>query len=302
MKILMQYDSDFGNFSGCDPEKLVQALFYDTDKCGENPDVILWESHSYLPQECESNTFDSCTYFSELGIDMMQRLIDETHKRGMKAYWHHRFCEVDFGPGNAFRKVPAENTVKKEHPDWLIRTWYEPGLWNLTVPALQDFKIAYIRKFANKYNFDGMCIDFLRHLPCLPPGAQWEHRDAVTEFMQKVRSVIPAGMKLGAKVPENAAACRVDGFDVEQWVKNGSVDFFVAGSRSISSDVAWYKSITAGTGIEVYPCWDPGTPPTPATGVRMISTAVCLPTGEPKKRTGLLASITSIPLQKFRLI
>ena len=30
----------------------------------------------------------------------------------------------------------------------------------------------------------------------------------------------------------------------------------VAGSRSLSSDVKWYKSVTEGKNIEIYPCWD----------------------------------------------
>ncbi|MBE6930274.1 MAG: hypothetical protein E7463_08345, partial [Ruminococcaceae bacterium] len=254
MKIIMQYDPNFGFMGEAEPEALLHALFYDVDTRQERPDIIIWETHCFMEQEC-SNNLDTYTVLTQRGIDMMQRIIDETHRRGIKAYWHHRISEVDAPPAS-FHSVVSENIIKKAHPDWLIRTWYEKGLWNLAVPEVQEFKVAYIKKMTERYPFDGICIDFLRHLPCLPPDAQWEHRDCVTDFMGKIRAAIPKDMKLGAKLPENAASCRVDGFDVAQWVKNGSLDFVLAGSRSVSSDVAWYKSITEGTNVEVYPCWD----------------------------------------------
>ena len=112
-----------------------------------------------------------------------------------------------------------------------------------------------------EYSFDGICIDFLRHLPCLPVGKQWEYRECATEFMSKLRAnmnELGRQVVVGAKLPENGESCRVDGFDVEKWAKNSLVDFVVGGSRTVNPDIDWYKNITEGTDTLVYACWDVG--------------------------------------------
>lgn len=252
VKVIMQYDPDIVNLSGYELQDTLNALFWDFDHGNARADIVMWESHRFLPTECASDTWDVYKTFVARGIDMMQILIDETHKRGMKAYWHHRFCEVS-------REDSVDPVCEKRaHPDWTIKTW-ECTMWNLAAPGLRDFKLDYFRKILSKYKFDGMCIDFLRHLPCLPVGDQWEYRDCATDFIRRTRALVNElrpGMKLGAKLPENGRACKVDGFDVEKWVEEDLLDFMVAGSRSSSSDVKWFKSVTEGRDVEIYPCWD----------------------------------------------
>ncbi len=252
MKILFQYDPCFGEYGHADPDALVSALFYAVDQ-GAKPDVIAWETHRFLPSECECNDLTVYRSFKERGIDMMARLIDETHRRGIKAYWHHRFSEVDLFQ-NTDRRV---NPIKEAHPDWTVGSWRPEGnMWNLAAEGLRDFKVGYITQMAGQYAFDGLTVDFLRHLPCLPVGAQWEMRDCVTDFLRRLCKGIPHGMKLGVKIPENPAACHADGFDVEAWLAEDLVQYLVVGSRSISADVASFRRMAAGTDTEIYPCWD----------------------------------------------
>ncbi len=254
LKEIWQYDPCFGDFSGCDPDELVKVLFYGIDNGKCRPDIILWETHRFLPAECPTNTSKIYRSFESRGIDIMKRIIDETHARGIKAYVHHRICEVDEAMGNT-----VKNTVKLEHPDWITVTWRESGMWNLAAEGLRKYKLDYLRGIIGGWDFDGICVDFLRHLPCLPVGEQWEKRGCVTEFMEGIKAVIDESgkqMMLGAKLPENLRSCRIDGFDAEKWIADGTVDFVVAGSRSLSSDVAAYKAIARGTKCEIYPCWD----------------------------------------------
>ena len=112
-----------------------------------------------------------------------------------------------------------------------------------------------------EYAFDGICIDFLRHLPCLPVGKQWEYRECATEFMSKLKhnmSKLGRQVAVGAKLPENKESCYADGFDVEAWAKSGLVDFVIGGSRTVNPDVDWYKKVTEGPNTLVYTCWDAG--------------------------------------------
>ena len=246
-------DSYIGPLANIPEDKLIDWLFYCVDKKGVKPYAIFWEGHCFFEQELPCYNTDVYRKFQEKGVDIIGRIIDECHKRGIKAYCHHRISEVEL--------TSDRNELKQKHKDWVIKTWWQEGLWNLASPELQEFKLDYLTKIMSKYPFDGICIDFLRHLPCLPVGKQWEHRECATEFMRKLKGKMDGldrQVAVGAKLPENKESCRVDGFDVEKWAKNGLVDFVIGGSRTVNPDIDWYEKVTEGTDILVYTCWDAG--------------------------------------------
>ncbi len=251
-EFLKNPDDDF-------PERIEECYFYNIDNGYAKVDAILWENHPFLPQETESNNRDIYNFFKKTGIDMMKYLIDACHKRGIKAFFHNRASEVDYSHYKGLKGKDEWNEIKLSHPDWVIKTWYCQGLWNFDVEEVRKFKIDYISRIMRDYDFDGVCIDFSRHTPLLPPGRQWECRDSLTALMKDLRASmdkIRPEILVGAKVPENKDACHDDGFDIEKWAENSLVDFFEIGSRTIDVEVDWYKEITKGTNIKLYPCWD----------------------------------------------
>ena len=246
-------DTYTGELANIPEDKLIEWLFYCVDKKGIKVDTICWEGHCLFEQELPCYNTDIYRKFQTNGIDIMARIIEECHKRGIKAYCHHRFSEVELNLSS------GRNEIKQKHKDWVIKTWWQEGLWNLASSELQKFKLDYLTKIMTKYAFDGICIDFLRHLPCLPVGKQWEYRECATEFMGKLKDTmnkLGREIAVGAKLPENGESCHADGFDVEKWAKNGSVDFVIGGSRTVNPDIDWYKSVTEGTNTLVYACWD----------------------------------------------
>lgn len=244
-----------GDLAKIPEDKLIEWLFFCIDKKGVKVDEIFWEGHCLFELEQACYNADIYRKFQAKGIDIMARIIEECHKRGIKAYCHHRFSEVELN-------VEKErNEIKQQNKDWVIKTWWQEGLWNIASLGLQEFKLDYITRIMNKYPFDGICIDFLRHLPCLPVGKQWEYREYATEFMSKLKESMKKlnrRVLVGAKLPENKESCRLDGFDVEKWVKNRSVDFIIGGSRTVNPDINWYKKAVEGTDTLVYACWDAG--------------------------------------------
>jgi len=258
-EFILQMDSNFGDLSVYSQNELIEWLMYNIDKMGCKVDTILWETHPYLPAEDPSNNLEAYEKFAEKKIDMMKIIIDECHKRGIKSIMHCRASEVNV---NFRKKLPGKqgwNKLKLDHPDWVIKTWYPQGHWNFARKEFREFKINYIFEIMSKYEFDGICMDFSRHLPLLPIGRQWELREELTQFMRDLKKTLAANGKtieIGAKVPENQKVCRDDGFDIQTWIAEELVDFFVIGSRSIYVEVDWYKSLMGNKKIKLYPCWD----------------------------------------------
>jgi hypothetical protein len=127
---------------------------------------------------------------------------------------------------------------------------------------VRECTVKALREVAERYDFDGLQIDFARHVPCLPPGRQWELRHHVTELMRMARGmVLEVGrnrgrpLLLAAKVPQNLKGCHVDGFDVAAWCGKGLVDVLTLGSRSIDVDLADFRRI-AGRNVKLQPCFD----------------------------------------------
>lgn len=248
-------DPYMGELANIPTDELIKWLFHCVDKKGVKVDAIFWEGHCFIEQESPCNNTKIYKKFQDKGIDIMKLIIDECHKRGIKAYFHHRISEVEL------YLEEGRNEIKQKHKDWVIKTWWQEGLWNLASKELQKFKLNYIEKIMKRYPFDGICIDFLRHLPCLPVGKQWEYKECATEFMGKVKdsmNKLGRDILVGAKLPENEKSCHEDGFDVESWAKKNYVDFLIGGSRTVNPDIDWFKKVTKGTNTLVYTCWDAG--------------------------------------------
>ena len=259
-RIVLQYDA-FGNL-GIDFNKWIMNIFESVDQPGSQIDAIWWDIGGGANMAPYPGKIGKLYYTYEdpgikkwwdQGIDWIEELVRESRKRKLEVFWNHRISEVDIG----------ENPFRNSHPNWLVKSWYYPGLWNLATPEVRQVKVEFLKELIEKYEFDGVQLDFARHIPCLPVGHQWELRDNVTEFVRMVRlMMLEEEKKLGrplllaAKVPEKPEGCRIDGFDVETWAQQNLIDIFTLGTRSMDVDVSAYRRITASHNIKLQPCWD----------------------------------------------
>ena len=261
-RIIVQYDTE----GVMDPsvkriDDWLEYGFAYADEAGSQIDAIYFDSGEVCPvSPLYPEPCARARRWFEAGVDWPAIFIEQAHRRGLEAFCHHRIAEVDIEEqGLAMTEM---NPVKAAHPDWVVRTWWWQGLWNLAVPEVRQAKVETIRDLAQRYDFDGFQIDFARHTPILPMGRQWELRECVTDLMRSVRRVLLeiAGRRgrpilLSAKVPRNFTNCRIDGFDVERWVCEGLVDMLTLGSRSFDVDVAGYRA-AFGDAVKLYPCID----------------------------------------------
>lgn len=205
------------------------------------------------------------------GIDWLAEGMAAASSLGIESFWNHRISEVDlphplmtakdlYVPHDSPRRL---NPFKQEHPDWLLKTWWPQGLWNLAVPELRAHKVAILEELLTNYPLAGIQLDFARHTPCLPPGQEWEQREHATEFVRLVRRMMRTIEKnsgrpllLLARVAENPAGGNRDGLDVETWVREGLLDVLVPGGRATAIDFQSYRAMPGAENIAIIPSLD----------------------------------------------
>ena len=265
-RIVVQYDAN--SDLGVDFNEWIAYRFHYIDEPGNQIDSVWWDIGGgrwavYPSEILERFEHPGLQKWWNQGVDWVQKLLNESRKRGLEVFWNHRISEVDVPSTGDGLDMNALNPIKKAHPDWVIKTWWWQGLWNLAIPEVREYQLNILQELAEKYEFDGIQLDFARHVPCLPLGRQWELRDQVTEFIRMVRIMLldiekKRGLPflLSAKVPQNLEGCHADGFDVEIWSQQNLVDIFTLGSRSMNVDIAGFRRITAGRNIKLQPCLD----------------------------------------------
>ena len=265
-RIIINFDTISGDrrFGGRDPAELVKWKFHVIDAADVQIDSVWWcwgeGNQSPWPSRIMP-LYDSEGYrqWKEQGIDIAAIFAEESRKRGIESFYNYRIngSDNDLGP---FSKIP----MKLKHPEWLIHTWPGPvGLWNYAIPEVRRYKLSILREIAERFDYDGISLDFARVCPVLPPGKAWAHRDKMTDFLREFRSITQEvahrrgrPLLVGARIPENLQGCHFDGLDIETWVREGLVDVLALGIRSFDVDIAAFRRITAGTHVKLYPSVD----------------------------------------------
>ena len=265
-RIIINFDTISGdrNFGGRDPAELVKWKFQVIDAAGVQIDSVWWcwgEGNQSPWPSSIMPLYDSEGYrrWKEQGIDIAAVFAEESRKRGIEAFYNYRIngSDNDLGP---FSKLP----MKLKHPEWLIHTWPGPvGLWNYAIPEVRRYKLSILREIAERFDYDGISLDFARVCPVLPPGKAWANRDKMNDFMREFRSITQQvaqrrgrPLLVGARIPENLEGCRFDGLDIETWVREGLVDVLALGIRNFDVDIAAFRPIVAGTHVKLYPSVD----------------------------------------------
>lgn len=268
-RIILQMDVGAGAFynEAIGPDRLPDAIDYHLsplDEKGNQIDSVWWDwtegNSASWPSKILPRQTAIFPRWSQAGIDPVRVLLDQARKRGREVFFSYRVNGNDNGPGE-FKLV---RPIKEKHEERLIQAVYPfRHYWNFAFPEVRELKRSVVQELATLYDFDGIQLDFARMPIMFPPGEQWLNRQHLTEFIRSVRlSLLEIEKKRGrpillaVRVPETPLGCHYDGYDVETWARDRLVDIFVLGNRSAEVDLAGFKSITAKTGIKLYPSWD----------------------------------------------
>lgn len=198
----------------------------------------------------------------DAGDDPPAVVVREAKKRKLDVFYSFRINDIH----DSF--IPDEMpTFKVEHPEWMIGeqkygnvTSFKTAL-NFAVPEVRELKFQVIKELFEKYEFDGLEIDFLRSSPYFLPGTEEKNAHLLTELLERTRTHLNARSKqlgrpirLAVRVNESLRSCDLDGFDVATWIDRGLVDIVTLGSGVIDIEVEEFKKLAEGKNVHVYPC------------------------------------------------
>ena len=121
-----------------------------------------------------------------------------------------------------FRRVP-------ENP----QSWQDRAL-DFTHPEVREHAMSFVRELLDRYDADGLELDWMRFPYHLAPGQEEAGRAILTDFMREVRAHAKTSSEkrghpiaIGARVPTHPDNASGLGMDAVLWAKEGLIDVLV---------------------------------------------------------------------------
>ena len=224
----------------------------------------------------------------KLGADPLAVAIEACRDRGAEVFYTIRMNDIH---DNFWYEMLSQ--WKKDNPDLLMgrkedKQKYPSSdsrhVWTLADfgrSEVRDKMIAIVADIPDRYDVDGIDLDFLRHpaffaeTRLLQPATA-EHIAMLTDMVAKIRQVMLDASErkgkpilLSARILPTLELNKYLGVDVEQWVKRGYVDFIAIGGGYDPFTMPVHDLIERGheSGIPVYVCGS-GSGMRPGAGVK----------------------------------
>lgn len=119
----------------------------------------------------------------------------------------------------------------KENPDCRIVTYRDPTGWSeysldFSQEKVRQYYLRFIRELFERYDMDGLELDWMRFGHCLSYGAARQNSGLITEFIEEVRGLskicsqrIGKDVQIAVRVPPEIQTCLSYGYDVIEWIQ-----------------------------------------------------------------------------------
>lgn len=164
-------------------------------------------------------------------------IVEECRQRGIEAFVSLRMNDCHDGqhpPGTL--PNPEYPTFKRQNPDWLVDDLDWWSALNFAHPRVRALKLRVIEEFFDRWDFDGIELDWLRHTLYFPRGTETDNGQHLTTFMRTVRHSLNERAKrrgrpitLAVRVPERVAWCNLGGFEIGKWIEEDLADVYILG-------------------------------------------------------------------------
>lgn len=186
----------------------------------------------------------------EDGHDLMKLYIESARKHGAGIFASFRMndahvCYEDRGWYGRSRE-------KLDHPELLIGSpvpehahgadfgfnWQ----WNYAEPRVRERFLGLVDETLERYDFDGVELDFCRQPPFFKPAEAQENIPKMTDFMRKAAETVEKhrkardrNLKLIVRVPPCIKESLVIGIDTLTWLREALADVLILGSANLTT-------------------------------------------------------------------
>jgi hypothetical protein len=228
----------------------------------------------------------------DAGVDPMQRMIDRCRQRRIHPWVSIRMNDVHDAH---LRRSPLHSRFWMEHREYWrypdrFTAWNDRCL-NYGLKPVRDHMMALIEEVCERYEMDGLELDWNRFPLHFREGEEIEQGKLLTEWLAEVRAVVRRAEKkwkhpicLAARVPARPEVAYGTGLDAVTWAKRGLIDHLIVAPFWTTTDYdipveQWTEllkgtgvGVTAGLEIRVQPY--PGAPLLPNTAERRRGAAL----------------------------
>ena len=223
------------------------------------PEERTW--HAGIPVD-PKDQYRNPKSLAEAGHNPPAVVVEECHRRGLEAFVSLRMNDChDALRGRGQLPNPELPTFKRLNPDWLSNLRWWTAL-NFEKSQVRDLKLRVIEEFFDRWDFDGIELDWLRHTLNFPRGTERENAKHLNSFMRSVRrSLRERGrrrgrpIELGVRVPERLEWCLEGGYDVPTWISEDLVDFLILGQGLTElPELKEFRQLMTHANLPIYPC------------------------------------------------
>ncbi len=179
------------------------------------------------------------------GLDPYAVWIERCRERGISPWLSVRMNDVhDVGNADSF----MHSTFWRNHPEcWRVPNgnaapWQNRAM-NYAHKAVRDHHLAFVRELLERYDPDGIELDWMRFGYHLTPGKAKQEGPILTQFVRDVRQLVDQWsaerghrIRLGVRVPTHPDAAAGLGMDGVLWAREGLIDLLAPCPFWSSSD------------------------------------------------------------------
>lgn len=171
------------------------------------------------------------------GVDYPARVARRCRDRGISPWITLRMndCHYNDIPAHPFHGSFWKNNLQFKRKNC---TGYFASCLDYANPQVRDYYVALIRETLDRYDIDGLELDFMREPYLFSAGEESEGAVILTKWMRDVRKEIDAvaaerghPIRLGVRVPSRPLVASGLGLDAVDWAKEGLLDLLVVTPR-----------------------------------------------------------------------
>ena len=198
-------------------------------------------------------------YFVVQGRDHLALWLGMCRKKGVSPWVSVRMNDVHCVYDDTFF---ANVGFWKEHPEFWCVPHAKGGPWEYRAldyshKDVRDWMLAFVREVLERYDVDGIELDWMRWVRHLPPGRERELSHHLDEMTREVRRVVNEmqirrghPIRIAARVDSDPVAALNHGTDYRVWTRERLIDWLIPCNFFNTADfelpyAKWAKEVAA---------------------------------------------------------